>query len=72
MSFQAGQIINGNTVKEVIEHIVYFQCGRCGNPFEHGKARLRFRLPVSCGCEIKARHDRIMAGCFQEHRRGKK
>jgi hypothetical protein len=72
IALQRGDVVNGNTVTDVIDHIVYFRCGKCGNPFEHGKARLRNRLPVSCGCEIKSRHDQIMAGCFREHRSGAK
>ncbi len=66
--YTIGDNIRGNTIKDVIDHIVYFTCGRCGNPFERTKARLRYYQPSSCGCCIKAIHDRIMGRCFREHR----
>ena len=67
--YTPGTFINGNLIKEVIDHIVYFECGLCGNPFERTKGKLKWYKPQSCGCAIRRTHDRVIGRCFLKYRK---
>lgn len=68
LQFVPGTMLNGNLIKDVIDHIVYMECRFCGNPFERTKAKLRFYTPSSCGCCKRMNHNKIMGTVFRKYR----
>ncbi len=71
-AFAVGDKINGNEILSIwgeVTPVYILKCGRCGKEFTKTHNKLKFFPPKSCGCLIRAAHERRMKMCFPRQKR---
>ena len=70
--YTVGDMVNGNKIIAIwgdVTPVYVLRCGRCNREFTKTQNKMQFYPPKSCGCQIRATHERQMKSCFPRQKR---